>query len=171
MIRKPLRQRRLVVMLAALSLAGIAYAQANFSSLEERMSYKEFKEYGLDKLTPEQLRGLNDWLRAHGATGGSAGIGSARAVAAPSAGATAAAATDADGRIVSPLVGDFNGWHQGTVLTLANGTRWEVRNDDTVYGHGDHNPEVTVEQRSIVGGWVLSVEGYNDIAHVLPVKK
>ena len=88
MIRKPLRQRRLAVMLAALSLAGAAYAQANFSSLEERMSYKEFKDYGLDKLTPEQLRGLNEWLHAHGASG-VAGVGAARSLA-PTASASAA---------------------------------------------------------------------------------
>jgi len=169
MIRKPLRQRRLAVMLAALSLAGAAYAQANFSSLEERMSYKEFKDYGLDKLSPEQLRGLNEWLHAHGASG-VAGVGAARSLA-PTASASAAAAADADGRIVSRLAGDFSGWHQGTVLALANGTRWEVRDDETVYGHGDPSPEVTIEQRSIVGGWVLTVEGYSDIAHVLPVKK
>lgn len=171
MIRKPLRQRRLAAMLAALSLAGVTYAQANFSSLEERMSYKEFKEYGLDKLSPEQLRGLNEWLRAHGASV-DAGVSAARpATIAPAPGPGAPAPSDAENRVVSRLSGDFNGWHQGTVLTLQNGSRWEVRDDDTVYGHGDHNPEVTVEPRSIIGGWVLTVEGYNDIAHVLPVKK
>lgn len=165
------RKGKLVLALAALGFsATLAAQQAGFSSLEERMSYKEFREYGLDKLTPEQLRGLNEWLHAHG-TSGTAGVAAVRPAAAPSAGAAAAAAADADGRIVSRLAGDFNGWHQGTVLALQDGTRWEVRDDDTVYGHGDHNPEVTLEQRSIVGGWVLTVAGYSDIAHVLPVKK
>ena len=164
------RKGKLVLAFAALGFSATLFAQqAGFSSLEERMSYKEFKEYGLDKLSPDQLRGLNEWLHAHGTNG--TAVSAARPAAAPAASATAAAAADADGRIVSRLVGDFEGWHQGTVLTLANGTRWEVRDDDTVYGHSDHNPEVTVEQRSIVGGWVLTIAGYNDIAHVLPVKK
>lgn len=165
------RKGKLVLALATLGFSATLFAQqAGFSSLEERMSYKEFKEYGLDKLSPEQLRGLNEWLHAHGASG--AGISTARPAATPSAtGAATPVASEAENRIVSRLSGDFNGWHQGTVLTLQNGSRWEVRDDETLYGHGDHNPEVTVEPRSIVGGWVLTVEGYNDIAHVLPVKK
>jgi hypothetical protein len=166
----PHRRKTLIACtLLALAASATLFAQGTLSSLEERMSYKEFKEYGLDKLSPEQLRGLNDWLRAHGASGVTS-VATTRPAAATAA-SGAAPATDADGAIVSRLAGDFSGWRQGTVLTLQNGQRWEVRDDETVYGHGDHNPEITVAQRSLIGGWTLTVEGYNDIAHVLPVKK
>ena len=37
------------------------------STLEERMSQSDFRAAGLDHLSPEQLKYLNEWLRTHGA--------------------------------------------------------------------------------------------------------
>lgn len=161
MPRTIFRRGPLALALASLCLCNPLFAQQTaFSSLEERMSYKEFREYGLDKLTPEQLRGLNTWLQTHG-TRGSAGVGSAAAA------SEAAAPSRIDQqKIVSRLKGEFTGWHQGTVLALENGQRWEVLNDDTVYAHGIQSPEVTIEKGGLIGGWRLTVAGQNDIAHV-----
>src|SRR5688572_10963425 len=65
-------------MLLAVGASDPAAAQgsAAFSSLEERMSHADFKAAGLDKLTPEELAALNEWLRQRG---------EAAAVAAPAA--------------------------------------------------------------------------------------
>src|SRR5512147_2488885 len=51
----------------AISLSAAASA-AEFSSLEERMSQEQFHAAGLDKLSPAELKTLNDWLRGHPAT-------------------------------------------------------------------------------------------------------
>ena len=57
---------RMLPLFAACAFAGGAHA-GDSPSLEERMSYKEFTAYGLDKLSAEQLQGLNGWLAAHAA--------------------------------------------------------------------------------------------------------
>ena len=51
----------------AISLS-VAASAAEFSSLEERMSQTQFHDAGLDKLSPQELKNLNDWLRGHPAT-------------------------------------------------------------------------------------------------------
>lgn len=158
------RRGKLVLALAAFGLSAALHAeQPAFSSLEERMSYKEFKEYGLDKLSPEQLKGLNGWLRGHG-TVGIAAVG----VAGPAA--ATQPATEAS-KIVSRVRGEFNGWQQGTVLTLENGQKWEILDDDTLYAHSDRGPEVTIEKGGLINGWRLTAEGYSNIAHVMPAAK
>ena len=47
--------------------ATIAGAQTPTSTLEERMSQADFRAAGLDHLSPEQLKNLNQWLQLHGA--------------------------------------------------------------------------------------------------------
>jgi hypothetical protein len=148
--------------LSACSATMTARADDN-STLEERMSYKDFTHFGLDKLTPEQLRGLNDWMKSHGALCEPAAPGTA-----PAVGAAAPAA--AANKYTSRLVGDFSGWEQGTVLKLANGQAWEVRDDEPFIARHASAPMVTVE-RGLVAGWTLSVAGYNEIAHVIPAGK
>ena len=99
--------------LAALLACPFALAHAaGFSTLEERMSYKEFTAYGLDKLSPQQLQGLNEWVQKHNAE--------CVAAAAPAPGTAAAAPTAAanSGTVHSRLVGEFKGWEKGTVLVL-----------------------------------------------------
>src|SRR4051794_19620783 len=51
------------VVLIALMAGGVAAAE--FSSVEERMSQQEFHAAGLDKLSPEELKNLDEWLRTH----------------------------------------------------------------------------------------------------------
>ena len=55
-------RRMLTTTLVLLAFAAGSASAQEFSSLEERMSAKEFKEAGLDKLTPEELARLNAWL-------------------------------------------------------------------------------------------------------------
>jgi hypothetical protein len=158
---------QVLLLFAALSISAMTTAARadDNSTIEERMSYKDFTRLGLDKLSPDQLRGLNEWMKAHGgmcppgvaATGGVAPAGTA----------TNTAQSD---KVTSKLVGEFKGWEKGTVLKLANGTAWEVRDDEAFIANHSDSPEVTVE-RGLIGGWRLSVAGYNEIAHVLSVGK
>ncbi|HVT31558.1 MAG TPA: hypothetical protein VHE32_02865 [Rhodanobacteraceae bacterium] len=155
---------RALVLTAALAACAMTSAHADdHSTLEERMSYKDFTRLGLDKLSPEQLRGLNEWVR----TNASGAFCTPAAAAAPN-GTTATAAT-AD-RIVSRIAGDFVGWEKGTVLKLANGEAWEVRDDEPLIASRENAPAVTIE-KGLIGGWRLSVEGHEEIAHVIPAGK
>jgi len=159
------RSTRVLVLTAALAACAMTSAHADTSSLEERMSYKDFTRFGLDKLSPEQLKGLNEWMNAHGGVcppgvaGSPAGATPAGAMPAPTAQDTHSA----------KLVGEFKGWEKGTVLRLADGSAWEVRDDEPFIAHSASSPVVTVD-RSLVSGWRLTVAGYNEIAHVIPAK-
>lgn len=161
---KILSKQSLLALLVCASMT--ASAADGGSTLEERMSYKEFKEFGLDHLNTEQLRGLNAWLQAHrmdragSAVTATPGAASAPATQPPAQG---------DETIESRIAGPFNGWRQGTILTLENGQRWEVRDDETVYAHDDSHLPVTIEKGGLIGGWRLSIAGRNDFAHVVPV--
>jgi len=57
-----------VTIAAALGVAASSAFAAGFSSVEERMSQSEFHAAGLDKLSPEELKTLDEWLRTHYAT-------------------------------------------------------------------------------------------------------
>lgn len=160
---------RALVLTAALAACAMTSAHADdTSSLEERMSYKDFTRFGLDKLSPEQLKGLNEWMKAHGGIcpPGVAGPAGAAGVAPAAAGSTPVGGKDA---YSAKLVGEFKGWEKGTVLRLADGSAWEVRDDDPFIAHSSSSPIVTVD-RSLVAGWRLTVAGYNEVAHVIPAK-
>ena len=147
---RPIRTALPLILLACFA----AHARADdASTLEERMSFKDFTRLGLDKLSPDQLRGLNEWVKSHGLT-----------CAPGSANAPASAATP--DRATSRIDGDFTGWEKGTVLKLANGRRWEVRDDEPFVTSRETSPEVTVEKG--IFGWRLSVAGHAEMAHVIP---
>lgn len=152
---------------APLFAAGGEPPPHGYSSLEETMPYATFRKLGLDKLSPEQLEGLNAWLREHGMPG-QAG----QAPAAPVAGAPTANAstTSAPARAFSSrIAGKFTGWDFDTVLTLENGQQWRVLDHDPVMASPRVNPKVTLEP-GMFGSWSLSVEGTPEIAHVVPVQ-
>lgn len=148
----------------ALALAAAMPVRADdASTLEERMSFKDFTRFGLDKLSPDQLRGLNEWMKAHGMTCPPA----AAAGAVPQPAAAPAATTTPD-HVASRIAGDFTGWEKGTVLVLDNGEKWEVRDDDAFVTSRESRPEVTVEKSLL--GWRLSVAGHSELAHVIPAR-
>jgi len=157
---------RALVLTAALAACAVTSAHADDNStLEERMSFKDFTRLGLDKLSPEQRKGLNEWMKAHGGPACPPGI-----AAAPVAGAAPASAAPAEkDKYSAKLVGEFKGWEKGTVLRLADGSAWEVRDDEPFVAHSASSPVVSVE-KSLIAGWRLSVAGYNEVARVIPAK-
>ena len=158
---------RALVLIAALAACAMTSAHADDNStLEERMSYKDFTRLGLDKLSPEQMKGLNEWMKAHGGVC-PPGVAAA-AGAAPATASAPAPAADKD-KHSAKLVGEFKGWEQGTVLRLADGSAWEVRDDEPFIAHSSGSPMVSVE-KSLVAGWRLTVAGYNEVARVIPAK-
>ena len=57
--------KNIFVFFILLASAFTVTAQESFSSVEERMTGKEFMETGLSKLTDAELEALNNWLRGH----------------------------------------------------------------------------------------------------------
>ena len=141
--------------------AGQCFAQ-QFSTLEERMTAAEFKAAGLDKLTPEELAALNDWL---------AGKVAAATAAAPAQDTRGFnQQTGEDGAIVSSIRGEFKGWKgAGQRFTLDNGQVWEITDSTSRLVVDLVNPVVFVEP-GMLGAWFLKVEGYNSRARVKRIK-
>lgn len=163
---------RFTTTLFSLLLSASAFGQAGFSSVEERMTGKEFSETGLHKLSDEELAALNDWLRAHSvATLEDARPGAAMAGTAAATGEdlrgfenTSKMGLD-DSDIVARIDGAFTGWDGQTVFRLDNGMIWKQAENDTFYIREVTNPEVTIEQ-GMWQTWNLSVEGYSKSVRV-----
>lgn len=145
--------------LLILSLLVLPYltvhAAEGFSTLEERMTSKEFNATGLDKLSKEQLAALNEWLRRHSvatlensATDGTANNGDS------------STADDADDKIIrSTIAGLFEGWSgKDTMFKLANGQIWQQAEKDAYYPEPAMNVEVELRKPKI-GKWRMSVVG------------
>ena len=153
--------RRLIVLALVLcSLAGGTALAQQFSTLEERMTYAEFKAAGLEKLTPEELAALNAWL---------AGKSSIAATPAEDTRGFEGRASSA-GAVMSTINGPFKGWKgKGDRFTLANGQVWEVTDSGSRLSVSLENPTITIE-RGMLDAWFLRVEGYNARARVKRIK-
>jgi hypothetical protein len=154
---------RLVRTTFALLLASsslVLHAQ-NFSSLEERMSQRDFESAGLQKLDTEELEFLNRWLQERGLTApanAASGVPSDRIGLTPK--------RDPANEIVrSRLLGSFRGWTGNTVFRLENGQVWQQTGGGSFGGVSLESPEVTIQQ-GLLSAWYLRVEGYNSRAKV-----
>lgn len=146
-----------------LALALVAFsmnslAQEAFSTLEERMTGKEFKETGLTKLSDEELTALNNWLRKHSV----ATLESASGPDTDTRGFEIQAMQEMDdSTITSRIVGSFNGWKgDDTIFQLENGMIWKQNETSTFSIPAVENPVVTIKS-GMFNSWRLSVEGYN----------
>ncbi len=155
-------RRLIIVALVLFSLAAGAASAQQFSTLEERMTYAEFKAAGLEKLTPEELAALNSWL---------AGKASGTVAATPAEDTRGfEGRNSSSGAVVSTIPGPFKGWKgKGDRFTLANGQVWEVTDSGTRLSVSLENPSVTVEQ-GMLSAWFLRVDGYNARARVKRIK-
>lgn len=160
--------------LLALSLVlatGPAFAQnQEFSSLEERMSAAEFKAAGLDKLSPEELARLNEWLRGKQALAPAIGYVPQPAATDDRRGFYPDAEVDDDTPIYSSIDGEFKGWSKrGDQFKLANGQVWEAIDSATRLRVDLVNPSVILTP-GMINGWFLQVDGYNAKVRVKRVK-
>lgn len=123
-------------------------------SLEEQMSHAEFMRLGLDRLSPEQLGALNEWLRSRGSNG-------------PSMDTSKTGTTLPQSDVESRLVGDFRGWEYGTVFKLENGQSWQVTEDTPMTIRSIPSPRISV-RKGFFGNWLFSIEGVSETVHVTP---
>lgn len=160
---------KLLFTILVLAGSSSAFGQQAFSSLEEQMTGADFKATGLEKLSPDELAALDNWLRAHSLATLDAPAGGATTA---TGGATATGSGDARGfetqkiadmdktTITSKLVGKFSGWDGQTTFKLENGMIWQQSDKDKFYIKEIENPVVTIEPGAF-GTWKLSVEGYS----------
>lgn len=146
--------------------ASTCAGAAEFSSLEERMSGDEFNAAGLERLSPDELARLNDWLRANWPVMPAAAEpypaqADSRGLSQPSASRDA---------IVSRITGEFSGWDASTTFTLDNGMVWETSGTVSPLNiRPVTNPTVIIEP-AFMGTWLLRVEGYNSSVRVKRVR-
>lgn len=162
--------KKLLFLLFALIVTSTTYAVDSFSTVEERMSGKEFKATGLGKLTDAELAELNDWLRRH-----SVATLENTAARASSGAAVAGATKDLRGfenqpkddpngndskEIHGTIVGTFSGWNgKGEIFKLTNGMIWQATENDTFYTQPTENAQVTIH-KGFMGNWRLSMDGH-----------
>ncbi|NOR18505.1 MAG: hypothetical protein GQ538_00270 [Xanthomonadales bacterium] len=162
--------KKLLFLVFALTVTSTTYAADSFSTVEERMSGKEFKATGLGKLTDAELAELNDWLRRH-----SVATLENTAARASSSAAVAGATTDLRGfenqpkddpngndskEIHGTIVGTFSGWNgKGEIFKLTNGMIWQATENDTFSTQPTENAQVTIH-KSFMGNWRLSMDGH-----------
>lgn len=156
-----MRRSFLALVLAASIVPAAALQAASFSTLEERMSAAEFRSAGLEKLSPEELAALNDWLAKNGANRGS--------MATPAEdrrGLREAPSPSTRGPVTSRLVGESTGWTYGTVFRLENGQVWRsVDRESRLTGVRLTNPSVEIRQ-GLMGNWRLKFADYNTTTQV-----
>lgn len=168
--------RRTLFALVALCFASLVLAQSqSFSSLEERMSAKDFREAGLEKLSDAELAALNAWIEHNVRLADPAPAG-AQGQQPVAAAAVAGEAAGVDSRVgfensrregfSSSINGSFKGWTGKTKFELANGQLWQQVGEDR-YSMNAENPTIWIEPGAL-GSWRLRVEGYN---RTTPVKR
>lgn len=148
---------------AALSLVASVIQAAGFSSLEERMSQSEFHAAGLDKLSADELRALNDWLRTHNAV--------VTTVITTTPSGQPVFYPDSSGRetIESHIDGKFSGWQGHTTLKLENGQEWtQAESGSATCGAADH-PTVKIKPM-VLGSWLAYVSSCSDSVRVTRTK-
>jgi len=157
--------RRLALGLAILTLSSSALvlAQQGFASLEEQMTGEQFQAAGLEKLTPQELASLNDWIRAHSlATLDAPRYQPSGSV--PTGGGDVGTPPIEEMErkpIVSKINGKFSGWDGQTLFKLENGMIWAQADNDKFYTESLDHPGVTIEP-AMFGNWKLSIEGYDE---------
>lgn len=159
------RLKSLFITAALLCVALSGFAQTPFSSLEERMTFEEFRNAGLEKLSEEELTQLNRWIRSHSLGGEEAVLVAAANRTDYPSGFNPDRIGFQDYRgenvpITARINGSFNGWLGDTVFELDNGQVWRQVQQDKLGVRERQNPEVVIEP-GLFGSWYLTLEGIN----------
>jgi len=147
------------VVLASLSAVAFFVCPAmraqDEEGIKQAMSPEEFHKAGLDKLTDEELRNLDRWLK-----------GDREKTAQKAAARTSKTKMDL---VVSRVAGSFPGLTGGTVIHLEDGTAWRQANKYDHYGASpvDH-PGAAVVHTTF--GYKMRIEGVPEF-YVNPIRQ
>ncbi|MFN2475250.1 MAG: hypothetical protein ABR526_02775 [Chthoniobacterales bacterium] len=146
--------RTVVVALAlTATTTGLVHGQeAEFPGVQKAMSAKSFTDAGLNKLTPDELGRLNEFIAGYAASKSqeAANVAVTRAV--------------KDNKIASQpqiiesrIVGRFSGYNGRTSFTLENGQVWRQSQDSSAAYPPSDSPPVLLKKEFI--GWRMYILG------------
>lgn len=134
-----------------------AHAQAESQGLQQRMSPAAFKAAGLEKLSPQELQNLDNWLQGHKKV-------TTKEV--DSSGKPVFYSHDKKrSKITTTIVAHFDGWSKGHEFKLANGQLWTSIDSEPHTCNSAENPEVQVKP-SLLGTWMMYVPSCYANVHV-----
>jgi hypothetical protein len=151
----------LLLMSVALAVPVVAFAADQYVPLQQRMSPEEFKAAGLDKLSPDELNNLDNWLSGHGKVVTKVVDQSGKPVFYPAA--------EKAGPVQAHVQGSFTGFTGHTQVTLDNNQVWQQSDSTRVSCMASENPKIAI-RRSLMGNWMAAVDGCNDTAPMSRVK-
>ena len=167
---------RLAVLLAVTALSSYPFIDAHAQrvvqgDLQQQMSAAEFNAAGLNKLSPEELVSLNNWLQGKVAQAATIAVEQAREegrqeVIVKNRGFSDFGSKDP---IEATLEGEFRGFSKGRQYTLGNGQIWEQTDDTSVGGVRKQAPNVRITP-GLMNVWYLQVDGLNTRAKVRRTK-
>lgn len=157
-----IRPRYLLPFLLIFPLCGLtAFAQQPSSGLQQRMSSAEFKAAGLDKLSPQELQNLDNWLSTHAKV---------KTKVVDSSGKPVFYAGDkSHSTINSTITGQFSGWSKGQSFTLANNQQWEVTDPDPHSCRPSDHTAVKISH-SFMNFWMMYVPSCYASVHVKRIR-
>ncbi len=144
----------LIFALALLSF--MTGAAEPFPGVENVMTPEQLKGAGLNKLTPAELKTLNDWFRNYSAGTAETAKVEARAEVVKEVRAQETEAKQNE-RIVSQIQGEFRGWSGNTIFTLKNGQVWQQRSSGQLF-HKAVEPKVEIT-KNLLGYYVMKIVG------------
>jgi hypothetical protein len=158
-------RRLFLTCVIALSLTATTLMAAEFSSVEEQMSAREFKDAGLDKLSAEELAALNAWIKNKRPAAGQ--VYDRVADDKVRVGFENSEARDV---VATNFLGEFKGWEGDAIFKLENGQVWQQAESGSLKGIKTmQNPKITIRP-GMLGAWYLQVEGYNKSIKVKRIK-
>lgn len=150
-----------LLMSVALAVPMAALAADQYVPLQQRMSPEEFKAAGLDKLSPDELKNLDNWLSGHAKVTTKVVDTEGNPVFYPS--------KEKAGPIQARVQGEFAGFNGHGEFTLDNGQVWKQADSTRISCMSSTNPKVTI-RRSLMGNWMAAVDGCNDTTSVVRIK-
>lgn len=161
------RRLRPLALAGLLLLAPFASAQ-DAPRIEQQMSAEQFRNAGLDQLSPAQLESLNEWLsRTVDAEAGKATRMAEDRIQQQNRGLLGSGSNEP---VTGRLQGTFDGFGKGRTYTLDNGQQWRQTDSATLSSVHLENPSVRIAPSLVGSNWYLQVEGYNTRAKVQRVK-
>ncbi|MGH8105929.1 MAG: hypothetical protein ACREO1_06540 [Arenimonas sp.] len=146
------RKTSLAVLVALSFSTFAAMADQAYVNIEQRLTAEQLRETGLDTLSPEQLKRLNQLLGEDAAE-----AAKIQKLQQPVQGRQPSYIGLDDKPIKSRLKGTISGWDVDTVFELENGQRWKVLKGNMKLRKPLASPEIIVVP-GIAGRWFLQVD-------------
>ena len=151
-----MRPQRLVIgCLSAVILNGSVSADQTFPGVSKAMTPSEYAQAGLDKLSPQERRALDEWIARYTGREIEQIVADKVAEVRRLEVAPQPKEVTAD-RIVANLTLPFDGWSGKTTFTLDNGQVWKQRLEGR-YRYSGADTRVTIT-KNFFGFYVMTLE-------------